>query len=914
MNPGAWGDLAPSGPGAVPPGHRYRPARQRLMLAVTAALALVTPPAAFGGDAEDRRLDSAQFRQGLKDRGLTELLELYLKEAPPDDPLDRLLLERDLRRTQYQDAARPAAERRRALLEANRTLERIIAEHDTDARIFDWRIELGRALLYEEAEPYTSAILYRGGTAAERQALTDVMERALLVFGRLRVELGREAERIEQLPAPAYERAERSGHVERIERMAPQAAYMERWAHFYRALVRDLDDPVRASELGRVLDDLTQRSGLLDASQNVTHVQAPTQLLAGMTARLLGDPAAAASYLDGAVNTVRRISDEAERAELQWVVRLALLERVRVERDARQFERAQRALQEFESYIKANAPEDFGLRLVAALVEGSVRQEQARLARAGGDADAAQRFEQMRFEPLMKLARQQSTGRDEVYAAVYAALDPQADPATLHPFAACAVIAGLLNEAARLGAEAAAARNNGEPLVSPKIEELDQRRLAALDRAIVVGGYFHDHSDGVPADLRPEVTYNLGVAQLQRGLRLEAARMFLSVARDYRQFPQASLAATAAVQVASEMADDPSLRQRSDIQALYLDALNVLTGQFPHTDDARYWQFFLAQLLHDLGRYDEAAVAFAQVEPGHEYYIHAAFLRIRALAASLRDYAARSDADAAGIARRVTAVVEAADALGGLADAARAKHFDDVLLRGFLAEAELFAAEALLDLGQEQSPKALARLEGFEQRYPEQSRLIGRVLRVRIIAYEHLDRLADAERTLPEYVRSDPDNAGPTLQALFESMREDIERSAGRAVGRDGPAEGGVRAALGAADPSVGGELRRRGCDRTRNGPSSCNWRTPCCRPSNTTKRRACSPQRWRPRVRRATRGRCSARRRHSSNCSVTPRRCRCSTKSGAACHRARSCGSGPYCATSSAERRWTSPLRASSR
>ncbi len=109
---------------------------------------------------EDRRLDPAAFRKGLKERGLTELLELYLREMPPADPVEALLLERDIRLAQYADPALPHAQRRDALLEANRLLERLIEEHPEDLRVFEWQIELGRALLYQEAELFYSRILY----------------------------------------------------------------------------------------------------------------------------------------------------------------------------------------------------------------------------------------------------------------------------------------------------------------------------------------------------------------------------------------------------------------------------------------------------------------------------------------------------------------------------------------------------------------------------------------------------------------------------------------------------------------------------------------------------------------------------------------------------------------------------------
>ena len=768
-------------------------AAYRVMVPAALVIAALAVGDVWAGP-EDRRLDPAKFREGLKERGLTELLELYLNEVPPADPIEALLLERDIRLAQHADPARPDAERRNALIEANRLLERLIAEHPDDLRAFDWRMQLGRALLYVEAEPFYSSILYRGGTAEDRRRLAEVTGRAGRLFGRLRVELARELDRLERVPARTYEELELAGYIERIETIEPQANYMERWVKFYRALAREPDDPLRAAELSAVLEDLKTRSGLLDSPHSVTHVQAQSLLLAGMAGRLVGDYVSAAGHLGAVLATVRRIDDDSEREDLCWVVHLALLETVRAHRDSHRFKRAHRALREFDAYIDATAPDDFGLRLVLALAESSVRQAQARQARAAGDLEAAETFENMRFEPLMKLARQRTAYRDEVYASLYELMGADARPAELHPLEGCALLAGLLNDAATLGQAIADARAGGEPALSSGIERLESRRIAALDRAINVAQCLYDSADRAPPELLPEIIYNLGVAHLRRGRRLDATRAFLTVARDHRQFPQAQLAAAAAVQVASELAEDPSLRARTDVQALYLDTLAVLTENYPRSEDARYWQFFLAQLLHDLGRYDQAAEAFAQVDSGHEHSVHAEFLRVRSLAASLGERRDDPRADRAASARRIAQVVEAVEAFVERADTARTEGFDAALLDDFLAEAELLAAEALLDAGKEQSSQALQRLRGFEQRYPGQSRLIGRVLRVRIIAYERLGRLEDAEQALPEYIRSDPDNAGATLQALFESIREDVERLKRR--GRDEDADRKAASAL----------------------------------------------------------------------------------------------------------------------
>ncbi|MCP4590467.1 MAG: tetratricopeptide repeat protein [bacterium] len=726
--------------------------------------------AALGQNPEDRRLDPAEFRQGLRARGLTELLELYLEDVPPIDDDEHLLLRREINLARFADASRSPADRRAALLEANRTLETLINQRSDAPRSFDWRTELVRSLLYQEAELYYSRILLRGGTVEDRRKLAGVMERALHWCEVQREALEQERARLELVPALVYERLELSGHVERIETLKPRLDYLERWSTFYRGLARDPQDPRRIEEFSRVLEESQTQSGLLESPHSATHAQAQSLLLAGMAARRVGRDVWATEYLNRAYGVVRSITDATESEALRWVANLALLEGIRVHAESRRFEQSERALERMSTYLGATAPDDFGLHLAHALAESDVRRAQSRHAAVSGDTGSARHYRNMWFESLQRLARRRADYRDEVYAAVYERMPAGADVADLHAFEACALVASSLSEAAELDDAVAAARV-GE--ASPtETEALEARRSAALKRAVSVARLFTDLAGQVPAELLPELAFNLAVAQLRSGHPQEAVRAFLRVARDYPRFPQAGAAAIVAVQEAAKLAESPSLRSREEIQELYLEALQVLTTGYSHTEDARYWRFFLAQLLHDLGRYHEAAAAFSQVHAEHEYRAHAVVLRIRSMASAL---GARADNDE-GLVPEAMAVLDAVD------QAARRMVSEPALadrpseLVGFLAEAELLAAEALLSAGRVQAEQALTRLQSFEQRYPEQGRLLGRVLRVRIVALEQLGRLVEAERTLPEYVRRDPENAGATLQALFESLRAEVER------------------------------------------------------------------------------------------------------------------------------------------
>jgi hypothetical protein len=121
------------------------------------------PPHATGIPAEELRLSPALFREGLKKRGLIELLEQHVKEFPPASPSAATLMSREVKLAEFADRTRPIAERRAAIGEANRLLEQLIAENPDDLRALEWRMTLAHSLLYEDGESYATNLLYFGG-------------------------------------------------------------------------------------------------------------------------------------------------------------------------------------------------------------------------------------------------------------------------------------------------------------------------------------------------------------------------------------------------------------------------------------------------------------------------------------------------------------------------------------------------------------------------------------------------------------------------------------------------------------------------------------------------------------------------------------------------------------------------------
>ncbi|NOX59709.1 MAG: hypothetical protein GXP29_12755, partial [Planctomycetes bacterium] len=90
--------------------------------------------------------------------------------------------------------------------------------------------------------------------------------------------------------------------------------------------------------------------------------------------------------------------------------------------------------------------------------------------------------------------------------------------------------------------------------------------------------------------------------------------------------------------------------------------------------------------------------------------------------------------------------------------------------------------------------EAIALLSDFESKHPDNADLMGRVLRVRIIAFESTGRLEEAEQAVPRFAASDPAEAAATLQTLLDSLRKEITRL--RADGLTAQADKKAKAAL----------------------------------------------------------------------------------------------------------------------
>ena len=723
-----------------------------VLVAQTLAWGSSDPPV----PADERRLGAAALRADLKKRGLIEFLELHLAQFPPATETETRLMMRDVRLAEAADVTRSDEARLAALGEGNALLQQLIESLPDDSRRFDWRFTLAHSLLYEEGDRFLTSLLYRGGTVGDCDALRQRSTRAVDVLTELLAEIADELQRIDGLDVREFEQLDATGFVERLDRLSPQAEYLRLWAWYYDALTRDAGDVVRTDQLQAIQGFLAANPMWLDRPHHLSHVRVQVLVLAGMTCRLQERHEDARTYLDRAIVVADELDDQEERDRVDWAVTLAWIEGARNERDAARYEAALDRLDRFRSLVEERG-DAFALDMVAALIERSVAKARHDGATAEGDPRDAARWRRLTWQPLSRLLGRYPDRRDEIYATVYDTIDTNADPATLDPFEQAAAVAGSL-----FAATTDALRAD-----------------APLARAVAIGQAFSVVAATEAPALVPEVTYNTAVAQYRLGRQVDAARSFLAVASEHPRFEGALQAARVAVQLGAEIYGDPALRTHPEAQQLFRRALEVMLTQYADTDAARYWRFYYAQLLEDLGEFAGAIEQYALVDASHEHYLNSRFSHARCQAVLVQKLAGATPRDTVELQRRTNAffdghrafTTEARAIVGGSSDAELA-----ALARSLLARARVTAAQVQVLEHVNRPAQGLDGLADFEVAYPGERSLAGAVWRVRLLAYERLGRFDDATRAVPAYLAADPENAGATLQTLYDGLTAEIER------------------------------------------------------------------------------------------------------------------------------------------
>jgi len=714
------------------------------------------PPAGY--------VDEALFREQLRQRGLTDWLQQYYADTPVPDEIDARFRRRE---SLLARAAEPGAlthDRRAKVAEASAILTSLIAEHPEHPSRLRWLFERARDDLERcEPEAFEAVLLYESA-GRDRVRVASLSAGAIETLKRMRRQIAQAWETAGSMEEDALEEATASGSLSTLETQDRQSSLLLAWATLYHALSADLEGSRRTAAFSALLEEVTERHAWTEVGAGQETLRCHALVLAAVAARRAGRFDAADAYARQIVATFTKVADPHERKQLRNASLLAVLEQVRVLRDAGKLDEALKAVGQARAWARRARPEDVRAGLAIALVERSI------LARRSGARVACENLLRPAeaLAPIRVFAEQSPNRREAVYAVLAGTLgaDTPATPAT-QPAAESLFELQLI-----VGATLRTVSTE----LPPDRRMRDARLEAAIDavRRVVASP-----PADAPSPVLGELMFLLGRAYYLKGHRLESVARLADLVEKVPKHDRALMAARQAVAVAEALLRGPGGTDTSNVRTAFVRAARLLRRQDPDSPASRRLQYFIALRLENSGRLREAEEEYAAVPADDANALRAGLRRARCLrklldaAVAAGRPAAPAVRELAGEALRVTR--EAAD-LGARAGRDEGKEDD----RCLAAELVLALASLLNHPSVGQPAGAVDTLSDFERRFADCPGATGRALRGRVLALRQLKRMGDARRVVERFLQTDPEHAGPVMANLLEAMRDEINAAADR--------------------------------------------------------------------------------------------------------------------------------------
>ena len=270
----------------------------------------------------------------------------------------------------------------------------------------------------------------------------------------------------------------------------------------------------------------------------------------------------------------------------------------------------------------------------------------------------------------------------------------------------------------------------------------------------------------------PTALYTRAAALLQVGDKVTASALFREVADKFPDYKYAQAAASYAVGVSGQIYEKTKTEEN---RQAYEDALAWFVKSRLDSDPDQQYYYGLVQYRGE--KYLEAADAFARVPKKAQHYPDSRYwvalcrlehFRNKVLASRDKQLILSGARD---VAKRLMDYTKYA------AEAQKADLPDEKKqqLLEWAQFAYINAADVYLYQEVTLPADALPILEEMEKQFELSKELRGRVLKLKIDAYQKLGRLDDAQRVLDEFLAvADPKDVGPVLRGLFAAMTDDV--------------------------------------------------------------------------------------------------------------------------------------------
>lgn len=699
--------------------------------------------------------DDSQFRDGLRERGLTEWLAQYFADTPAVDPVDARLRERERLLQEAADAGL-APERPQLVQQAGGILVELLRKYPDHPGRLRWRMELALDFI-DRIDPgaMDSLLLYEVSGTSRQRALA-LAGQAVEILERLRRDVAAAWQDIGLLDEASLQAATSGGGLRMLESLDSRSAYLLAWARFCQLLGGDLPAAERKVRARAMLAEVAQGSGWIQSPDPVQRCGA--LLMAAATARLAEQYDQADQFSLQLVNTYGRIGASDERARLRTASLAAVIEQIRTLRDRNRLNEALSYIEQTRRWAEKSRPEDLQAAMAVAWIHYDVLARR----RTPASQPAGMLQPEDALSPLESFAKPSPQTRDALYALLSGTV-ADVKPASLRtPFGLQLLLGAMTIEATAVSASRPAASRPAHDarLADAIIAAQDMLATLPLD---------------VSPDTRGEYLYLLGIAQDALGRPLDAVATFCDLGEQQPKHDRSLRAAALAVNIAERL-----LGGKGDLRIVrdaFVRAGRLLCKLSPESPVAKALPYYIASALEQNEQLDTAAEVYATVGPEDTQALAARVGRARCLRRAL-------DRAVAGKTLTENQTRELADrAIQAARDAvatAERRNGDPDRHRRLAAETIVLLAGLLNHPMIDKSAESLTMLGDFEKQFPQQSSMLSDVWRERASALTRLSRYSEARQATERCLAVDPERAGPLFDDLLEAMRASINAALDR--------------------------------------------------------------------------------------------------------------------------------------
>jgi len=713
------------------------------------------PPAGF--------LDESLFRNGLRERGLTEWLEQYLADTPPLDQIDIQLRRREELLQKASTANLIDAQRESAVSQASQILSELITHHAHHPARLRWQYELARDILERRNPAVFDRFLLYELPGRDRKKVFELSQQAVQVLDRLRQQITDIWQEVESLNELELEAAMATGVLQPIEWLDAQSAYLQTWAKFYNTVSSDSADSEQSNNLSTLIIEINDQYGWTQLPAGQEKQRAGALIMSAITARKIGQYDRANKYARQIITLLGEINDAPTRKQLRKTTLIAVLEQIRILRDRKKYYDALNAINQARKWAQRTRPDAMQAELALAFAEHTTLSRQWKNQTSSDiESKTVSLFQPLEaLAPIKTFANQSPVQRDMLYSALAGAVENEPIDVPRSPF----VLQILAGSAVMDAIPDRSASPSGDNQRLKKVINAIQNTLPTLE------------SD--TSAIRGEMMFLLGRTYYLTGDHLLAAGALSDLAEQFPEHDRAPQAAAQATAIAQELLRKPQWQHSTQARDAFIRAGQLLRKLSPQAPEVKKLQYFIALSLEQNGRLEQAADEYASVSSDDPHLLKALLGRARSLRNALfqaADVRIPNQQNTKQLAQQALAA-----ARQGLdkAKTTLSNNKDHTHL-GLVANLELILADLLNHEIINQSEQALKVLEDFETRYADCPNAVGHALRQRVLAHRRLKQLSQARQVVEQYLKTSPESAGPVMAKLLETMRNEIDTAANR--------------------------------------------------------------------------------------------------------------------------------------